>query len=300
MTLTRPFALIIRGPRELIFALSDQLGFDAHMQALAVSVFEDGPKNWLVQALFEAKQDALECLSRLDVAKLETSITQLPETDWVAKTQAGLPPVTAGRFFIHGAHDRDKIPMGTPYPIEINAGMAFGTGHHGTTKGCLLALESLIWQPPSSVKKPLKNYPKNVLDLGCGSGVLAIAAAKAVNIDVVASDIDPDAVSVTLENAELNGVKGRITAITADGIPPHPKTEEGYNLIFANILAGPLIGLAPAIARVTQDQGHVILSGLLDEQANKVLTAYQPMGYELVRQSSHEGWATLTIKKTGV
>lgn len=299
MNTTAPFALMIRGPRENIFALSDELGFNADMQALAVSVFEDGPKAWLVQALFSSKADAQTCLAHLDAAQLETSIAQLPDIDWVAKTQEGLPPVEAGRFFIFGAHDRDKIPLLIPYPIEINAGMAFGTGHHGTTKGCLLALETLITRPPSKVKKPLETYPKNILDLGCGSGVLAIAAAKAISIDVIASDIDPDAVKVTQDNARLNGVGDRITALCADGIPNHPKTEAGYDLIFANILAGPLVGLAPHIAGATQKDGHVILSGLLDTQMNSVLPAYEALGFSLISQTSHDGWATLLIKKTG-
>ena len=289
-----PFALFIRGPSDIIFALSDVLGFEMDMQALAVSVFEDGPNTMHVQALFATKTEAQSCQSTLNLDGLEHFITQLPDEDWTAKSQLGLPPVEAGRFFIHGAHDRDKIPMHTPYPIQIDAGIAFGTGHHGTTKGCLLALEDLIRQPPSKVKKTLENYPKRVLDLGCGSGVLAIAIVKAMNIDVLASDIDQDAVDVTLHNAKINGVGGQITAVQADGLPDNTK----YNLIFANILAGPLVGLAPNIATALAKGGHVILSGLLDEQAHTLIKAYETQHLTLVRSASLAGWTTLTMRRT--
>ena len=127
----------------------------------------------------------------------EHFITQLPDEDWVAKSQAGLPPVEAGRFWIHGAHDADKIPTDIPWPVKIEAGAAFGTGHHGTTKGCLLIFDDLLKQ----------NYrPNKILDLGCGAGTLAIAAAKALSINILATDIDADAVSVTLQNANINKV----------------------------------------------------------------------------------------------
>jgi len=288
-----PFALFIRGPSTRIFALSDQLGFEMEMQALAVSVFEDGPGTMHVQALYNTRSEAQTTQKNLDLDGLEHFITQLPDEDWTAKSQMGLPPVEAGRFFIHGSHDFDKIPIAIPYPILIEAGMAFGTGHHGTTKGCLLALEALIRQPPSKTKKRLKNYPKRVLDLGCGSGVLAIAAAKSIITDVLASDIDPDAVTVTKHNAKINGVAHMITTVQADGIPDG----DPYNLIFANILAGPLIKLAPDIAGALAPGGHVILSGLLDEQADKLKKTYARLGLELVREKSISGWTILTMKR---
>lgn len=293
LRISPPYALFVRGPSNVIFALSDTLGFEMEMQALAVSVFEDGINTMHVQALFTHKEQAQACADTLDLKGLEYFITQLPNEDWTAKSQAGLPPVQAGRFFIHGSHDRDNIPIGIPYPILIDAGMAFGTGHHGTTKGCLLAFEDLVRQPPILTKKPMENYPKNILDLGCGSGVLAIAAAKALNVDVLASDIDPDAVSVTKSNAKINGVGDQITAVQADGVPGG-KT---YNLIFANILAGPLIALAPSIANALSQGGHVILSGLLDEQASTLIAAYTAQGLSLARRSSLSGWTTLTLQK---
>ena len=139
---------------------------------------------------------------------MESFITQLPDEDWVSKSQAGLPPVEAGRFWLYGSHDKDAIPASIPYPIEINAGLAFGTGHHGTTKGCLLKFDDLL---------NAGFNPNKVLDLGCGAGVLAIAAAKALEHNILATDIDPDAVAVTSENAQLNNVHKYIDSYQADG-----------------------------------------------------------------------------------
>lgn len=278
-----PFALFIRGPNDAIFALSDTLGFEMEMQALAVSVFEDGPATMHVQALFETQAQAQACLDALDVEGLEHFITQLPDEDWTAKSQSGLPPVQAGRFFVYGSHDVDKVPTDIPYPIQINAGIAFGTGHHGTTKGCLLAFEDLV----------RTITPKTVLDLGCGTGVLAIAAAKALNIPISASDIDDDAVLVTNDNAHVNTVAPLITAFQADGLSGDTR----FDLIFANILAGPLVALAPSIAKALAHNGHVILSGLLDEQADTLITTYQAQGLTLTRQANLAGWTTLTMMR---
>lgn len=286
-----PYALFIRGSNPVIFALSDQLGFEREMQALAVSVFEDGPNMMFVQALFETQAEAQACADQLDLEGLEQSISQLPDEDWTSISQAGLPPVEAGRFFIYGSHDIDNIPMHTPYPIRIDAGLAFGTGHHGTTKGCLLAFEALC-APRSKVKKTA-HWPESILDLGCGSGVLAIAAAKSLNRDVLASDIDQDAVDVTTENARINGVADRIYAVKADGI----SGDEKFDLIFANILAGPLMVLAPEIVGALNNKGHVILAGLLDEQAENVIQCYLACDLKLVRRDSLDGWTILTMAK---
>ncbi len=286
-----PFALFIRGANSVIFDLSDQLGFEMPMQALAVSVFEDGPEMMFVQALFESEDEAQACAGWLDLSGLEHSISQLPDEDWTSKSQAGLPPVKAGRFFIYGSHDAGNIPMHTPYPIRIDAGLAFGTGHHGTTKGCLLAFEALC--APRSIVKKTTPWPATILDLGCGSGVLAIAAAKSLNRDVLASDIDQDAVDVTTENARINDVADHITAVQADGIPGTGK----FDLIFANILAGPLMVLAPSITEALAKGGHVILAGLLDEQAGRVIDCYLACGLKLVRRSSLSGWTILTMAR---
>lgn len=287
---TPPYALFVRGSNSVIFDLSDQLGFEMDMQALAVSVFEDSPNEasgmMFVQALFETEEEAKVCAAALDLSGLEHSISQLPDEDWTSLSQAGLPPVEAGRFFIYGSHDADNIPASTPFPIRVDAGLAFGTGHHGTTKGCLLAFEALTISP---------NWPATILDLGCGSGVLAIAAAKSLSRNVLASDIDMDAVDVTIENARINDVSGHIHAVQADGIPANTERGEKFDLIFANILAGPLMVLAPSITAALAEGGHVILAGLLDEQADKVVQCYLSCGLTLKRRSSLDGWTILTM-----
>ena len=280
-----PFALFIRGSAAAAFDVSDQLGFDTEMKALAVSLFEDGPGMMHIQALFETEQDAQNCLSALTLPKeMESFITQLPDEDWVSKSQAGLPPVYAGRFCIHGSHDAGAIDKAIPFPIEINAGLAFGTGHHGTTKGCLIIFDELLKEGFA---------PKSVLDLGCGAGVLAIAAALGLQQGIMATDIDQDAVDVTLENAALNGVKDFITIVQADGFASPALNGQKFELIFANILAGPLMGLAPDITAALTQNGKVILSGILDEQADKVSQAFVNEGLEIKPQPSLSGWTSL-------
>ena len=289
MTAQPPFALFIRGSKQAAFEISDQLGFESEMQALAVSLFEDGPDTMHVQALFETEAQAQACLDGLKFpAEMESFITQLPDEDWVSKSQAGLPPVKAGRFWLYGTHDEGNIPPDIPFPIEINAGLAFGTGHHGTTKGCLLIFDELL---------KAGFAPNQVLDLGCGAGVLAIAAAKVLGRDILATDIDQDAVDVTLQNASVNGVSQYIKSYKADGFDsPHLK-EQKFDLIFANILAGPLMGLAPDIAAALAPGGKVILSGILDEQAETVMAAFKEKGLKVTPQPSLSGWTSLLGKK---
>jgi len=280
-----PFALFVRGSKNAAFEISDQLGFDTQLQALAISIFEDGPETMHVQALFETKAQAQACLDSLNFPEnMESFITQLPNEDWVSKSQAGLPPIEAGRFWLYGSHDKDIIPDSIPYPIEINAGLAFGTGHHGTTKGCLLIFDRLLDEG---------FYPDRVLDLGCGAGVLAIAAAKALGRAILATDIDPDAVMVTLKNAQVNDVSQYIHSYQADGFKsPHLKGQN-FDLIFANILARPLIGLAQDIVQAMASGGTVILSGILDEQAEMVASAFIEKGLEIRPQPSLSGWTSL-------
>ena len=285
MTDQPPFALFIRGTKSAAFEVSDQLGFDSEMQALAVSLFEDGPETMHVQALFETEAQAQACLDGLTFpSDMESFITQLPNEDWVSKSQAGLPPVEAGRFWLFGTHDAANIPAEVPFPIEINAGLAFGTGHHGTTKGCLLIFDGLL----------NKGFnPERVLDLGCGAGVLAIAAAKALKRDVLATDIDQDAVDVTLQNAQVNDVSEYVKSYQADGFDSPELKDKQFDLIFANILAGPLMGLAPDIAAALAPGGKVILSGILDEQAETVAEAFTKKGLKVSLQPSLSGWTSL-------
>ena len=289
MSSAPPFALFIRGSKAAAFDVSDQLGFESDMEALAVSLFEDGPDTMHVQALFETEAQAEACLGGLKFPDdMECFITQLPNEDWVSKSQAGLPPVKAGRFWLYGTHDEDNIPSDIPFPIEINAGLAFGTGHHGTTKGCLLIFDGLLGNGFN---------PERVLDLGCGAGVLAIAAAKALRRDILATDIDQDAVDVTLQNAAVNNVSQHIKSYQADGFDsPHLKGQK-FDLIFANILAGPLMGLAPDIEAALVPGGKVILSGILDEQYKTVMDVFTEKGLKVSPQPSLSGWTSLLGRK---
>lgn len=211
----------------------------------------------------------------------------LPDEDWVASVQRGLHPIEAGRFFIHGSHDRARAGA-KPFAIEVDAGQAFGTAHHGTTRGCLLLLDRLakkqgIWR---------------TLDLGTGSGVLAIAAAKVLCGDILATDIDPVAIKVAKENFARNGVAAEVTPIVASGLA-HPAiaAKAPFDLIMANILAGPLIGMASRIARVAAPGGHLILSGLLDGQAREVRARYLAQGFSFEARISLEGWTALHMRR---
>lgn len=288
--MTLPYALMVRGAPDFIFELSDQLGFNVEMEALAVSIFEDGTsetgsRRMYVQALYGTEQDAIAARATLHLPEtVECFITQLPDEDWVSKSQAGLPPVRAGRFWVHGSHDADKIPSDIMHPLLVDAGLAFGTGHHGTTKGCLIIFDDLL-------NKSIR--PKRILDLGCGAGTLAIAAAMELQQNILATDIDPDAVDVTLENAIANHVDDHITAAVADGFDTPELKDKTFDLIFANILAGPLMGLAPDIANAMSPMGRVILSGIVDEQAQNVTRAFEAQGFKISPYPSIEGWTSL-------
>ncbi|MDG4903356.1 MULTISPECIES: 50S ribosomal protein L11 methyltransferase [unclassified Mesorhizobium] len=211
----------------------------------------------------------------------------LPDIDWVARSLEGLKPVRAGRFFVHGAHDRDKRRSGD-LAIEIEAGLAFGTGHHGTTAGCLELLEQVV----------LRERPGNALDLGTGSAVLAIALAKLAHIPVLATDIDPVAVRVAATNARLNRVKALVETVTAPGFH-HPifSRRAPFDLIVANILARPLMRLAPEMARHIRLGGSLVLSGILDRQRDAVISAYVGHSFRHVRTLHREGWVTIHLKR---
>ena len=189
-------------------------------------------------------------------------VSELPETDWVAKVKRELTPVEAGRFFVYGSHDADKVPEGAE-PLLIEASMAFGTGHHGTTLGCLRALDRMIGEGFEA---------KSVLDLGCGTAVLAMAAARVWPATILASDIDEVAVDVARANAEANGLAGRLHCIEAAGLD-HPALSGAapFDLIFANILKGPLIDLVNDVTSHLAPGGRLILSGILNEQADEVI-----------------------------
>lgn len=211
----------------------------------------------------------------------------LPDVDWVTRSLEGLKPVRAGRFFVHGAHDRDQRQEGD-IAIEIEAGLAFGTGHHGTTAGCLEMLESVV----------AAEQPKNALDLGTGSAVLAIALARIADIPVLATDIDPVAVEVAAANTALNGVSERVETVTATGFDHPVFAQRGpFDLIVANILAGPLIEIAPDMAAHAKEGGSLILSGILDRQEQAVVAAYLAAGFRHVRTTHLDGWVTIHLKR---
>lgn len=220
---------------------------------------------------------------------LEITREVLPDIDWIAKSLEGLKPVRAGRFLVHGSHDRDKARAGD-LAIEIDAGQAFGTGHHGTTAGCLETIARVMRAHP----------PRNALDLGTGSGVLAIGVRKLANIPVLATDIDPVAVRVAAENVRLNGIVQGITLETAPGFHSSAFRRHGpFDLIIANILARPLIKMAPQLATHLSPGGDVILSGILASQRWKVIAAYNGAGLAHVRTIWRNGWVTIHLRHGG-
>ncbi|MCZ4092162.1 50S ribosomal protein L11 methyltransferase [Sinorhizobium psoraleae] len=211
----------------------------------------------------------------------------LPDIDWIAKSLEGLAPVRAGRFVVHGSHDRDKVNTGE-IAIEIDAGQAFGTGHHGTTAGCLEVLASVAHT----------RAVRNVLDLGTGSGVLAIAAWKLLHVPVLATDIDPIATRVARENARRNGVVNGMTFATAPSFHSTAFSANGpFDLIIANILARPLMKMAPQLVANLAAGGSVILSGILAEQRWRVLAAYNGQHLKHVRTIWRNGWVTIHLTK---
>src|SRR5215212_8989603 len=272
-------------------AMTDLLGevFDPAETAVAAFATEDG-KAWLLEAYFAhpADEAALRDLVRplLGQDADRAVFAALAEKDWVKTSLEGLRPVRAGRFFVHGAHER-TARRPNDLDIEIEAALAFGTGHHGNTLGCLQA-----------VAEELKRRPRHVLDVGTGTGILAIAAAKALKRPIVAGDIDPEAVRVARENARLNGVGGLIEFYLGPGVR-HRRAgrPRRFDLVTANILARPLMRLAPSLARVLAPDGTLILSGLLVRDVPGVLAAYAAQGLRLRKRLTIEGWATLQMKK---
>jgi ribosomal protein L11 methyltransferase len=257
-----------------------------------VGVFEieDGSGLWEVGAYFLEAPDQvmLEVLATAFGAK-PFALSELPEVDWVAHVRRELSPVDAGRFFVFGSHDADKVPAGR-VPLQIEATVAFGTGHHGTTLGCLLAFDHLLtegWRPAK------------VADIGCGTAVLAMAAAATLpEALVIASDIDRVAVDVAEANVAINHLEGRVECLEAAGLDHARIRAAGpYDLIFANILKGPLIELAPSIATHLATGGRAILSGLLSVQADSVTEAYVASGLVLNNRADIGEWSTLVLQK---
>jgi ribosomal protein L11 methyltransferase len=275
-------------------AMTDLIGEIFDPAETAVAAFETeygGP--WLLEAYFASPPDesAIRELVRPMVgAEADRAVfSAIEEQDWVKASLEGLNPVRAGRILVHGAHDRERV-RANDVAIEIEAALAFGTGHHGTTRGCLLAL----------VDELKHRRPRRVLDVGTGTGILGFAAAKILKRPVVAGDIDPEAIRVARENAHLNGIGALMKLYVGPGVR-HPLADRpaGFDLIFANILAKPLRLLAPSIARVAAPGGTLILSGLLARDVPGVLSAYAAQGWRLDRRYDLEGWAALVLRQRG-
>lgn len=250
----------------------------------------DGADIWEVSGYFSAAPDtgALALLAAAFGAGV-FAISEVPEIDWVAHVRRELAPIIAGRFFLYGSHDANKVPVGV-VALEIDAAQAFGTGHHSTTQGCLIALDRLAGDG---------FIGRNIADIGCGTAVLAMAAAKIWPDNVVlASDIDEIAVETAIANARMNDLVGRLDCFVCAGFG-HPElvARAPFDLVFANILKAPLLSLAPDMAESVAADGVAILSGLLNEQADEVITAYLGYGFCLVQHDEINEWSTLTLKK---
>ncbi|MEK4035482.1 50S ribosomal protein L11 methyltransferase [Methylocystis sp. IM3] len=263
--------------------------FDPTETAAGAFEVDDGPV-WSVEVYFAEAPDEDEIRALIEaVSDAETAaraeFCEIAKEDWVQKSLAGLEPVRAGRVLVHGAHDRARLRP-NDVGVEIEAALAFGTGHHGTTLGCLRALDGVT----------KRRRPRRVLDVGTGTGVLAIAAAKLLRQKVACGDIDPVAVETARANAIANGAVAFVRPVVATGLR-HGDMGGRYDLIFANILAKPLRLLAPSIARAAAPGAELVLSGLLARDVAGVLAAYRGQGFYLARRGDIDGWATLVLSK---
>jgi ribosomal protein L11 methyltransferase len=258
----------------------------------AIAAFERSDGRWNVTLYFAKQPDqntvrTMVALAADDITAQSIVFDTVEAKDWVKASLEGLAPVNAGRFVVHGHHDRPRVPV-NKLGIEIEAALAFGTGHHGTTRGCLLLLDQVL----------RARWPRRVLDLGTGTGVLAIAAAKALRHPILASDIDLRSVIVARDNAGQNQTGNFVEAIHATGFSsPKFRMRAPFDLVMANILANPLRRLAAPMTRHLAPSAFVILSGLLPNQANGVIAANRMSGLVLVKRLQLEGWTSLLMQK---
>lgn len=267
-------------------ALADRIDASIAHDPLAVTINETDETrgSWETVAYFTNEMEA-------DAARLNFggAVAPLPDADWVRQSLEGLAPVAAGRFFLHGSHDRAARRAGG-VSLEIDAGTAFGTGHHGTTEGCLAALDHLLKH----------RKPQRILDVGCGTGVLAIAASKAARVPSIATDIDPEAVRVTAANARLNGVRHIVSTFAAAGLKDRRFSGRApYDLIFANILARPLVALARGLSLILAPGGALVLSGLTQDQARWILAVYRQHGLVPQIRINRGNWVALVLTRPG-
>ncbi|MBJ3783773.1 50S ribosomal protein L11 methyltransferase [Devosia sediminis] len=277
--------------KEQAYALVDAVSERDDLALTASAHENEETGEWIFEATCDSPPDlgAFNALARQvlggDVAFSVDAID--PEINWVAKSLEGLAPVIAGGFYVYGSHETGPIPEGLT-PMKIDAAQAFGTGHHETTTGCLEAIETLL----------ATRTPTRMIDIGTGTGVLAIALAKRLDAVILATDIDPIAVTTTVDNAVDNGVGDRIDAIEATGLDHEEILARApYDLVVANILAGPLTDLAPGVGGITQAGGTAILSGILNTQADGVIAAYQAAGFTLRDHLQRKDWTTLVLEK---
>lgn len=272
-----------------------QAAYAAALEDIAesLSAFESAPGGpWKIEALMQGAPDRAALEARLALAAAALGrvappivIETMPAVDWLAENRRAFPPLRVGRYFVHGSHHAGGAPAGSRV-IALDAGIAFGSGEHATTRGCLLALDRLA----------KCGHARRALDLGCGSGILAIALARSGVARVLASDIDADAVRVAGENARRNGVASHVRVVRSDGFARLPRRRD-YDLVVANILARPLCRLAGGIARSVRRGGTVILSGLLAPQEAEVRAAYHARRLTLAGRFSIAGWQTLILRR---
>lgn len=282
--------IIARGPRAVAEAAAAALDADPLLEGATYSILEEDEDRgvWRIDAFPTTDEEAAGVEARLKAQDgLTVAVEKLADADWLAMSLSGLPPVEAGRFFVYGAHDQGRVPPNR-VNLKIDAGAAFGTGHHGTTVGCLLAFDELL----------KRERFERVLDVGCGTGVLAIAAAKTGSRVAIGTDIDAPSVRIANENAALNQAKARF--VHASGLNDRRVRGEGpYDLVFANILAPPLVALAQDIKEALKLDGVAILSGLLRTQERRVTAAYLSRGFVLERRIHRDAWSALVLRRKG-
>jgi ribosomal protein L11 methyltransferase len=282
--------IIARGPRATAEAAAVSLDSDPLLEGATYSILEEDEDKgiWRIDAFPNDADDARGIEARLKAHDgLTVVVEKLADADWLAMSLSGLPPVRAGRFFVYGAHDEGVVP-GNTVNLKIDAGAAFGTGHHGTTVGCLIAFDELL----------KRERFERVLDVGCGTGVLAIAAAKTGSKIAVGTDIDQPSVRIANENAKLNMADARF--VHAFGLNDRKVRQHGpYDLVFANILAPPLVSLSQDIKNALALGGVAILSGLLRTQERRVSAAYLSRGFILERRIHRDAWSALVLRRVG-
>jgi len=282
--------IIARGARKAAEAAAAAIDADPLLEGATYSILEEDEDKgvWRIDAFPTSTDEADGIAARLrEQGELRVAIEKLADADWLAMSLSGLPPVRAGRFFVYGAHDQGRVPVNT-VNLMIDAGAAFGTGHHGTTVGCLVAFDELL----------KRERFERVLDVGAGTGVLAIAAAKTGSTVALGTDIDKPSVRIANENAKLNAAPARF--VHASGLNDQTVRGHGpYDLVFANILAPPLVALSQDIKTSLKLGGVAILSGLLRTQERRVSAAYLSRGFRLERRIHRDAWSALVLRRVG-